>query len=239
LLWPQQFGVGRKVLPMRMPLRAMCVCAAGCLLLIQPRVARADPIEISSGTVAAHVFSSIAGLNLEGPGFSFLGAVEGFLGNAAACSPCSSPVVDIGATLDPFSTGGGTGVIDGVSYSLVFIGFSSGTFSTGTATLTELGTSLVALPFTFSGVMNGYLEDPLIRPNDAPPIFTVSLFGQGTASARFFGQVDEDGQRSFSVDPGSVRYEFAPVITPEPGTGLLLGTALAALGVRRWRRRRS
>ena len=97
---------------------------------------------------------------------SFVGSVEGFLGNAAACSPCASPVVDLGATLDPFSTGGGTGVIDGVSYSLVYIGFPSGTFSTGTAPLTELGVSVVEVPFTFSGVMNGYLEHPLIRPSD-------------------------------------------------------------------------
>lgn len=97
---------------------------------------------------------------------SFVGSVEGFLGNAAACSPCASPVVDLGATLDPFSTGGGTGGIDGVSYSLVYIGFPSGTFSTGTAPLTELGVSVVEVPFTFSGVMNGYLEHPLIRPSD-------------------------------------------------------------------------
>ena len=63
--------------------------------------------------------------------------------------------------------------------------------------LTKLGTSVVELPFIFNGVMNGYLEHPLIRPSDAPPIFTVSLAGRGTGSARFFGLIDENGQRSF------------------------------------------
>ncbi len=141
-----------------------------------------------------------------------------------------SPVADLGATFDQFSSGGGTGVIEGVTYPLVYVGFSSGTFTTPTATLTELGSSLVDVPFTFAGVMNGFLEHPLTRPSDALPIFTVELGGSGRASARFFGLVDDNGARVYRVFPDSIRYDFTrsePV--PEPGTLLLVGGALGGL----------
>jgi len=204
------------------------------LLLCHPTPGRADPIVISSGTIAGHVLISVAQFDVQGSGFSFTGSLEGFLGNAASCTPCASPVADLGATLDQFSTGGGTGVIEGVTYPLVYVGFSSGTFTAPTATLTELGSSLVEAPFTFTGVMNGYLEHPLIRPSDALPIFTVNLAGSGRASAGFFGLVDDNGARVYSVFPDSIRYEFTgsePV--PEPGTLLPVGSTLAGLSLAR------
>ena len=86
------------------------------------------------------------------------------------------------------------------------------------------------VPFTFAGVMNGFLEHPLTRPSDALPIFTVELGGSGRASARFFGLVDDNGARVYSVFPDSIRYDFTtsePV--PEPWTLLLVGGALGGL----------
>ena len=209
------------------------------LLLFGPPSARAEPITISSGTITGHVLLSAAQFDIQGSGFSFTGVVEGFLGNAASCTPCLSPVADLGAQLDQFSTGAGTGLIEGVTYPLVYVGFSSGTFTTPTATLTELGSTLVEVPFTFSGVMNGYVEDPLIRPSDALPIFTVNLDGSGRASAGFFGLLDDNGARVYTVSPPLIRYEFTrtePV--PEPGTLLLVGGTLAGLTLARARSRR-
>jgi hypothetical protein len=209
------------------------------VLLLHPTPGRADPISISSGTIAGNVLLSAAQLDIRGAGFSFTGALEGYIANAAACTPCTLPVADLGATLDQFSTGGGTGVIEGVTYPLVYVGFSSGTFTAPTAPLTELGSSLIEVPFTFAGVMNGYLEHPLIRPNDALPIFTVNLGGGGRASARFFGLVDDSGARVYSVFPDSIRYEFTNAEpTPEPGTLLLVGGALGGLILARGRTRR-
>ena len=209
------------------------------LLLFQPTAARADSITISSGTIDGHVLLSTAQLDIQASGFSFTGALEGFLANAAACTPCTSPIADLGATFDQFSSGAGSGVIEGVTYPLVYVGFSSGTFSAPTATLTELGSTLVEVPFSFAGTLNGYLEHPLTRPSDALPIFTVDLGGSGRASASFLGLVDDNGNRAYSVFPDTIRYEFTtaePV--PEPGTLLLVGGALGGLILVRARSRR-
>ena len=221
--------------------RSGCAVAVSLWFLAHPAIAQADPIVIPSGTIVGNAYASAASIDVQGPEFSFTGFVEGYLANLASCIPCASPtpVVDLGATFDRFSSGGGTGVIEGITYPLVYVGFSSGTFTTPTATLTELGESLVDVPFTFTAVMNGYLEHPLTRPSDAPPIFTVDLAGSGRASARFFGLIDENGARSFSVLPRSPQYEFMqsqPV--PEPGTLLLVGGAIGALAARRLSRRK-
>src|SRR5215203_2955879 len=218
---------------MRTLLRTACPAVLS-LLLFPPTAVQADPIVISPGTITGHVLLSTAHLDIQGSGFSFTGSLDGFLANTAACTPCASPVADLGATLDQFSTGSGTGMIEGVTYPLVYVGFSSGLFTTPTATLTDLGSSLVEVPFTFTGVMNGFLEDPLIRSSDALPIFTVNLAGSGRASARFFGLLDDNGARVYSVFPDSIRYEFTrsePV--PEPGTLLLVGSTLAGLSLAR------
>jgi len=204
---------------------------------------------ISSGVIIGNPAATVSQLfiNVQGPDFSFLsngGPIGGFLPNIGSCTPCTSAVVDLGATLDSsgFMLGSGTGVVQGTTYPHVWVGFSSGTLTTPTVTLTELGESLVDVPFSFTAVMNGYLGDPFT--SDLQQIFAVDLVGSGRASARFIGLVDESGANGRSFSLGSLmQYEFVqPQTTPEPGTLFLVGGAMGGLAARRAlasRRRRS
>jgi hypothetical protein len=220
--------------------------AVSLWFLASPTVARADPIAISSGVIIGNAAVSQLIMNVQGPGFSFVtsgGPIGGFLPNIGSCTPCvddgfvPSAVVDLGATLPftglGFELGSGTGVIEGVTYPHVWVGFDSGTITTPTVTLTELGESFVDVPFSINTLMNGYLGDPV--QGNVERVFTVELTGSGRASASFIGLTDEvspDG-RSFSL--GSLmRYEFVqPQPVPEPGTLFLVGGAIGALAARR------
>ncbi len=83
---------------------------------------------------------------------------------------CVAPVVPrgswIAATLNTtaLEPGSGTGVIEGVTYPHVWVGFESGTITTPRVTLTELGESFVDVPFSFNTLMHGYLGD-LVQGN--------------------------------------------------------------------------
>ena len=226
-----------------------CAVAVSLWFLAYPTGAQADPIVISSGTILGNPSVSQLAIGVQGPGFSFLSTpIGGFLANIGSCTPCvdddlvPSATVDLGATLDSSGFEGGaiSGVIEGITYPLVHVAFGSGTITTPTATLTDLGESLVEVPFSFTAVMNGYLESPVTRPSDAPPIFTLNLTGSGRASASFIGLVDENGPDGRTFSLGShMQYEFVqPQPVPEPGTLFLVGGAIAALAARRSLRRR-
>jgi len=227
------------------------ICAVAVLLgfLASPTVAHADPIVISSGSISANPSASQLAMSVQGLEFSVVSTpIGGFLANIGTCTPCGdagfvpTPLVDLGATLNSagFDQGAIMGVIEGIAYPLTYVAFSSGTITTPAVTLTELGQSLVDVPFSFSAVMNGYLESPVTRPSDAPPIFTVELTGSGRASASFIGVMDQNSQSGRSFSLGSfMQYDFAqPKPVPEPGTLFLVGGALGALAARRSLRNR-
>jgi hypothetical protein len=227
-------------------LRFMCAVAVSLWSLASPTVAHADPIVISSGWAignAAGPGVSHLVMNVQGTAFSFFtsgGPIGGFLPNIDECLPCASPVVDLGAKLETqklgFEPGSGTGVVEGVSYPHVWVGFESGTITTPTVTLTELGESFVDVPFSFNTLMHGYLGD-LVQGN-LERVFTVELTGSGRASASFIGLADDEHGQTFSM--GSlIRYDFVqPQPVPEPGTLFLVGAAIVALAARRSLRNR-
>jgi hypothetical protein len=227
-------------------LRFMCAVVVSLWSFASPTVAHADPIVISSGWAignAAGAGVSHLVMNVQGPAFSFVtsgGPIGGFLPNIDECLPCASPVVDLGAKLETqklgFEPGSGTGVIEGVTYAHVWVGFESGTITTPMVTLTELGESFVDVPFSFNTLMHGYLGD-LVQGN-LERVFTVELTGSGRASASFIGLVDDEHGQTFSI--GSLmRYDFVqPQPVPEPGTLFLVGGAIGALAARRSLRNR-
>ena len=149
----------------KMPfVRSRCAVAVSLWLLAHPSVAQADPIAISSGIILGNRPHRLGARpwTYKGPGSRSRDPVGGFLAKLASCTPCARPSWISGRRSTPgFSNGAITGVIEGITYPLVYVGFGSGTITTPTATLTELGESLVEVPFTFTAVMNGYLESPL------------------------------------------------------------------------------
>ena len=121
-------------------LRSMCAVAVSLGFLAWSTVAHADPIVISSGFIVGNPTSGVSSLvmNVQGPAFSFWtngGPIGGFLANIGSCTPCvdasfvPSPVVNLGATLETqklgFELGSGTGLVEGVNYPHVWVGFES------------------------------------------------------------------------------------------------------------------
>ena len=102
----------------------------------------------------------------------------------------------------------------------------TGTFTTPSAEVTGTSTTRFSVPFSFSGMVNGYTSDPFNGPSD--PVFTKSPVGGGTASATFIYYGGEGGPFFTATD---LRHDFgetSPV--PEPATVVLGGLGAAIPG---------
>jgi hypothetical protein len=212
---------------------------------IVARVAAADPISITSGSLVMN--PSSGPLTLTGDrGFTFSSSVSVFGGlprgffepwdvcaNRHAPEPCApGSVLGLNAIwFGPEVIGPAT--LDGVSYPDVGSPTSPSTMGVqflGTVVLPPLASSAtVTAPFTFTGtffhpVDGGFTND--------------SLVGGGTATLYFFSGSQSSGLWSL----GGARYDLtgSPSPTPEPDTLLLLGGGMLALaGVVARRSRRS
>jgi PEP-CTERM motif-containing protein len=204
--------------------------------LVLPRAAAAEPVTITSGNVETQLGLGLARVVFHGNDFFLQLGVEGFFAQTSLeCTPCTPGTTTSlsGGFRDQAVRAAGAARVDGVDYPGIFADGMKGTFTTSSFRLTGNQTTTVRMPFTYSGDVRGYVQNPFVV-GFTEPAFVKTLTGKGTASARFIFN-DQDGSYFNVTD---LRYDFgdsSPV--PEPATFLLCGFGTALLARHRARRR--
>lgn len=206
-------------------------------VVLLPRPASADPVTIRSGYVETSQVLALARGTLHGDAFSMTFGADAFVTSLAYdCWPClPGTTVHLGGTFEG-PRAGGSAVVDGTTYPQVFFDGMTGTFTSPSFVVTGDSTLTITQPFTYNGVVSGYLVDPWVS-GFTEPAFIKFLTGQGTASATFiFTRFSEDDDGAMFTAT-NLRYDFgdaAPV--PEPTTMLLVGGGMAFMTYRERRR---
>ncbi len=217
---------------------AQLACAATVIVAAAAIPARADPINIVSGSVLIPAAPTFGDVNIVGTrGFSLTGRATS--GPQGLFAQCFVPECTPGTRID-FNLGlsGGSGfftgemTIEGDRYVisananamadafLLFDGFII-------APDTGADQAKVSAPFSLTGLALAATPLGAIAHND-------QLFGNGTARVGLVPFPPQAGfAPSWMVD--SVRFDFAQP-TPEPSTLLLLGTCVFGAAGRRFRR---
>jgi PEP-CTERM motif len=130
-------------------------------------------------------------------------------------------------------SGGGPGTFEGVDYTHTFLAgdfsFTGPTFSSAILSPSNL---TITAPFAMTATLQNFSSNPLT--NTDPPLFTASLFGSGTATARFTAVPNGDGQGHTLFDVSNLTFQFEPAAaTPEPASLVLLATGVLGLAARR------
>lgn len=200
-------------------------------LIATPGRSAADPIDVRIMSGSLNADGPGATLSLVGDhGFTFEGFVHasgGRLGPWSSCTPCGrGDPVSLTSTWSGLDLHG-TVTFQGKTYRMGglrdddAVGIVTFTGPTVIAPLEGTTATLVA-PFTFEGQFGFPTLEPVFHFAPA------TARGVGTATVGLTFNPDNFwGYRS-------VVYEFEPI--PEPGTMLLVGTALAGLGLRQRRR---
>ena len=224
----------------------LTLCSGILVASLIARTAGADPILITSGTASVTWDLSTATFTLAGDNFA---ATAGGIGGAAAHfgADAGGATTDLNGLIFPGPNFTGTLTLNGVTYHLPGNARvdDSGLFWDGTLTFdtvpfvlpTTTDPGFVATtPFTMTGTLRGFQGAPPHAGQS--PVFSVDVFGAGTASAPLRNVVS--GGRNFFLNQVGVSYVFRqspPAPTPEPATIILFGTAVAGLAAWRHRRR--
>jgi PEP-CTERM motif len=212
-------------------------------LLLFPMEARADVIQITSG----HVFIGGAPLsrnawrainfNFSGNNFNAAGGTGDGEGRQQVQSPCGGALLcQPGTSVTPNSTAilqtFGVATFNGTTVGSWWIGSGSTLNFTGPDVVIPdaAGQSFtLTTPFAMTGSVFVHSLDDI----NHPLVFSTDVSGQGIATLTF---------TYFNFTPttngyvlSSIRYDFTPI--PEPATMILLGTGLAGIAARGYKRR--
>jgi hypothetical protein len=213
---------------------SLVVLSAVLTFAAVPGRAAADPIQIEEGRL------DMVGLggtvSLAAAGFAFTGGVVvtgGVFGPWTSCLPCNpGDSISLGA----FWGGNdlhGTAIFNGVTYEQVGSlmpgrAFGSVTFTGSSLIAPGAGlTATVTGPFTFQGEF-------FFPATGGFPSSSASLLGSGTATIQLARSVEDIG---WAYRAAVYEFDQGPAPIPEPGTWLLVSSALAGLAARRRRMR--
>jgi hypothetical protein len=206
-----------------------CLALAAVLLSAYPCLA--DPVVLTGGGATLYWDGQLSSFSFTGPGTTISQDSRNPWGPTGFT--VGSPV-EFSGSLNPESTHGSLMTVNGTSYdNAVLVGTASFVTNSYTAAAGDSGAGDVELPL----LLSGHFEAFNFGDVGGTPLFAFDVALQGVFRSGFVNvSPDTFLNRNFAAT-AEFTGPAGPSQTPEPGSLLLMGTPVAAIGLRRLRNR--